>query len=177
MSRADLAKAANISQGYLSKLSRGYVTPTEIKLAELAEAVQYPVEFLTYEDKVRSFDSPCLYHRARKTMPRRALDLVEARMHVTRLQVRWLFEGLDVESPAQMHTLDPDEFGSPESVAQALRLAWSVPRGPVGNMTELVEAANAVVFLADFGHGKLDGLSCWGEGWFAVLLPEREEVC
>lgn len=179
MSRKELSAAANISEGYLSRLERGHVEPTASKLAELAAAVSYPTKFLVYEDRIRGFDSPCLYHRARKTMPKRSLERVEAQMHVTRLQVRWLFDGLDLETSAQMHTLDQEEFGSPEKVAQALRVAWGVGRGPIPNLTELIEYAGGIVYLAEFGHGKLDGLSCWeknGMPFFYLNQAKPAEV-
>jgi Zn-dependent peptidase ImmA (M78 family) len=161
ITRSELGQRIGASAGYVSKVEDGVLTPSDARLAEIAEALHYPVALFTDPKRPAGIDSPCLYHRKRKTLPIKALRLVEAKMHMTRFQVRRLLAEVEVDPPNTMHSLDPDEYGSPEKVAQALRRAWGVPRGPIRNMVELIEAAGGVVVTADFGHGKLDGLSCW----------------
>lgn len=177
--QTDLANRMDVSPGYVSKVEKGFVAPSDGFLTSLVEALAYPRSFLTQEARVVGFDSPCLYHRKRKTLPVKTLRRVEAQMHVTRLQLRCLLADLDLETPFSMHTLDPDEFGSPEKVAQALRRAWAIGPGPVPDLTRVVEAAGGVIAMADFGHGKLDGLSCWekdGPPFFYLNSRQPPEV-
>ena len=163
MTRAELAEAVGVSAGYLSKVENGLVTPSPRYITAMAGSLRYLPSLLTDPRRVTGIDSPCLYHRKRKTLPVKALRLVEAQMHMTRLQIRHLLADLDIETANSMHSLDPDEFGSPEKVAQALRRAWGIGPGPIRNLMQVIEDAGGVVVLADFGHGKLDGLSCWGK--------------
>lgn len=175
----ELARRVEVTPGYVSKVENGIVTPSQNHMEALARALHYPLAFLTRQDRIVGFDSPCLYHRKRKTLPVKALRLVEAQMHVMRLEVRELLDEMDVEAPYAMHTLDADEYGSPEKVAQALRRAWGIPRGPVPNLTSVIEAAGGIVVLADFGHGKLDGLSCWeknGPPFFYLNSQKSPEI-
>lgn len=177
--QTELATRVDVSPGYVSKVEKGIVLPSDRHVAALADALEYPRAFLTQEARVMGFDSPCLYHRKRKTLPVKTLRRVEAQMHVTRLQIRRLLADLDLEAPFSMHTLDPDEFGSPEKVAQALRRAWSIGPGPVPNLTQVVEAAGGVIAKDDFGHGKLDGLSCWekdGPPFFYLNSRQPPEI-
>jgi Zn-dependent peptidase ImmA (M78 family)/transcriptional regulator with XRE-family HTH domain len=161
ISQTELARRIQRTPGYVNKVERGFLEPTESQIGALSEALRYPVAFLISSERVQGYDSPCLYHRKRRTLPSRLLERTEARMHALRLHVRWLLQGLDIEPMLSFHSMDPDEFGGPAAVAQALRRAWGRPRGPIRSLTELVEAAGGVVVLDDFGSTKLDGLSCW----------------
>jgi Zn-dependent peptidase ImmA (M78 family) len=159
--QTELARRINKTPGYINKVERGYLEPTPAQIEALSEALRYPVSFLTSQERVVGYDSPCLYHRKRKTLPTKLLTRIESRMHALRLHVRWLLQGLEIESMFQFHSMDPDEFGGPAATAQALRRAWGRPRGPIKNLTELVEAAGGIVIIDEFGTTKLDGLSCW----------------
>jgi Zn-dependent peptidase ImmA (M78 family)/transcriptional regulator with XRE-family HTH domain len=161
MSQTELAAEIERTPGYINKVERGILEPTESQIDAISKALQYPTSFLTSVERVTGYDSPCLYHRKRKTLPTKVLSRIEARMHALRLHVRWLLQGLDIEAMLSFHSMDPDEFGGPEATAQALRRAWGRPRGPIKNLTELVEAAGGIIILDDFGTTKLDGISCW----------------
>ncbi len=179
LTQTELAARVGVSAGYVNKVEKGIASPSGDLVSLLARELVYPPAFLTQPDRVVGFDSPCLYHRKRKTLPVKTLRRVEAQMHVTRLQVRRLLGDLALESPFTMHTLDPDEFGSPEKVAQALRRAWCLEPGPIQNLAEVVESAGGIIALADFGHGKLDGLSCWekdGPPFFYLNARQSPEV-
>lgn len=161
LSQTQLAAMIEKSSGYVNKVERGYVEPTEAQVQAMSKALRYPTSFLTSQERILGFDSPCLYHRKRKTLPSKVLDRIEARMHALRLHVRWLMQGLEIQPMFSFHSMDAEEFGGPVGTAQALRRAWGRPRGPIRNLTELVEAAGGIVVLEDFGTTKLDGISCW----------------
>ncbi len=161
VSQTELARRIGRTPGYVNKVEHGFIEPTQAQIAAFGRELCYPVSFFESHEPGFVYDSPCLYHRKRKTLPQRLLQRVEARMHALRLHVRWLTRDLEIEPLFSLHTMDSDEFGGPEKVAQALRRAWGLPRGPIPNLTHLVEAAGAVVLLDDFGTTKLDGLSCW----------------
>src|SRR5207302_10181291 len=98
-------------------------------------------------EHIRGTDSPCLHHRKRKTMPAKLLNRIEAQMHLTQLQVKRMLEDLEIEAALPFPTLDPDEYGGPAEVAQALRSYWRLPAGPIPNVVQVLEAAGAVIVL------------------------------
>jgi Zn-dependent peptidase ImmA (M78 family) len=98
-------------------------------------------------------------------MPTKILAKVEAEMYTTQIQVNTLLADLDIEAPNHFLTLDLDEFdGDPVAVAQEVRRAWRIPRGPIPNLVRVIEAAQGIVVFRDFGTRKLDGMSCWPRG-------------
>ncbi len=164
ISQVETAEQIGVSAGMLSKWENGVVEPPHERLRQLADALSYPTDLFYQPERVRGTDSICFHHRKRKSMPVRLLDQVEASMHLAQLQANRLLRHLEVENSLEFLTLDPDEHGGPQEVAQALRGYWRIPRGPIRNMTTLVEAAGCVVRFTDFRTRKLDGMSGWGKG-------------
>jgi Zn-dependent peptidase ImmA (M78 family)/transcriptional regulator with XRE-family HTH domain len=158
----ELADAAGVTQGLISKAEQGVATLSPSHVAAIAKRLDYP-ERLFYEGgRVREVGSACLYHRKRKTLPAKVLKKVDARMYIRNLNVIKLLDGLEIEGNRMFHTMDPDEYGGdPVEVARALRAAWRVPDGPIRNLTALIESAGGIVLMEDFGHHKLFGMSCW----------------
>jgi Zn-dependent peptidase ImmA (M78 family)/transcriptional regulator with XRE-family HTH domain len=161
----ELADAAGVTQGMISKAQRGVATLSTDHVAAIANLLDYP-ESLFYESRhVREVGSACLYHRKRKTLPAKVLSRLNARMHIRNINIVNLLDGLEVEGDRIFHTLDPDEYGGdPTEVARALRRAWRVPDGPISNLTAMIESAGGIVLMEDFGHRKLFGMSCWTPG-------------
>lgn len=156
-----VADAAGISQGLVSKAESGSVSLPPDTVSAIADFLGYPSSLFYEPGRVREVGSPCLYHRKRKTLPAKVLKGLDARMFMRHINVTRLLHGLDVEGDRTFHTLDVDEYGSPVEVARALRAIWRVPEGPIPNLTTLIESAGGIVLMEDFGTRKLFGMSCW----------------
>jgi Zn-dependent peptidase ImmA (M78 family)/DNA-binding XRE family transcriptional regulator len=158
----ELADVAGVTQGLISKAEKGAATLGSREIAAIAEFLDYPPQIFYEPGRIREVGSPCLYHRKRKTLPAKVLKKLDARMYVRNLNIRKLFDGLELEGDRMFHTLDPDEYGaSLVEVARALRAAWRLPEGPIRNLTGLIESAGGIVIKEDFGNRKLFGMSCW----------------
>ncbi len=158
----DVADAAGITQGLISKTERGVATLSEQHVTAIAKLLGYPERLFYESGRVREVGSACLYHRKRKTLPAKVLRKLDARMYVRNVNIMKLLDGLSVDGDRTFHTMDADEYGGdPVEVARALRAAWKVPDGPIPNLTTLIESAGGIVLLEDFGHHKLFGMSCW----------------
>lgn len=158
----DIAKAAGVTQGLISKVENGVVSLAPTEVTAIARFLDYPERLFYEPGRVREVGSACLYHRKRKTLPAKILSQIDSRMYLRNINVRRLLDGLDIEGDRMFHTLDPDEYGgSAVEVARALRAAWRVPEGPIQNLTALIESAGGIVIKEDFGTRKLFGMSCW----------------
>lgn len=161
--QAEVAKAAGVSQGVISKVEHGLDGMTPEQLEGVASYLGYDPALFLRPERVRSGASACLYHRKRKTLPARILHRLEGRMYLASLHADRLLQDFDIDAERQFHTMDLDDYGSPVEVAQALRRAWRVPPGPIGNLMALIESAGGIVLLADFETRKLFGMSCWSK--------------
>jgi Zn-dependent peptidase ImmA (M78 family)/transcriptional regulator with XRE-family HTH domain len=158
----DVARAAGVTQGLISKAQKGVASLGPREVRAIAAFLEYPESLFYRPGRIREVGSACLYHRKRKTLPKKVLQELDARMYIRNINVMSLFDGLDVEGDRIFQTLDLDEYGgSAAEIARALRAAWRVPDGPIPNLTALIESAGGVVLTEDFGHRKLFGMSCW----------------
>lgn len=161
VSQDELATKTEISQGAISKAENDALSLSPEHVGKIANVLDYPASFFYEEGRLRDGASMCHYHLKRKTLPAKVLNRVNATMFARVVNVRHMMNGLEIDGPRKFHAMDVDEYGSPAAVARALRTAWRLAEGPIADLTGLVESAGAIVVLADFGHRKLSGMSCW----------------
>lgn len=160
-SQAEVANAAKLTQGAISKAETDVLPLSADQIERVAVFLDYPPSFFSEPGQLRDGASICHYHRKRKTLPAKVLNRVNATMFVRNVNIRHMMNGLEFTPSRQFHALDIEEFGSPTAVAQALRRSWRVAEGPIPSMVTLIESAAGIVVLAPFGHRRLFGMSCW----------------
>lgn len=159
--QGELAKRIGIAQGTLSKIEGGQLPATDDVLYRLAEVLDFPVSFFLSPEQIDGPPLPEFYHaRKRKSVPTRKLDYVYANVTLRRIHVERLLRSYS-ELESQFPLMPREEFDNPAKVARTLRAQWEVPQGPVFNMTELTEAAGAIVVTCDFENRQIDGFSRW----------------
>ena len=162
--QADLAKAAGVTQALVSKIENGLIgQPSEDVVEKLAVAVKFPPTFFYQTEKIVGF--PHFHYRKRAKLGTKATAHIGAIINIRRQHVAKLLRSCEMAPPKPIPQIDLDESGlTPEKVAERLRAYWMLPRGPVANVVELVEAAGGIVVLCRFGTALLDGLSFRAEG-------------
>ena len=161
--QTQLAKALSVYQGKVSKWEDGLSLPSEEEIERIARHLQYPVVFFFQQDAVYGFGTCCLYHRKRKKLAVKTLNVIHDRINVMRIGIARLLRNVD-ELPVQFERMDVDEYDSPEQIAQLTRAAWQMPYGPVRSLVAVVEAAGGIVVQCPFGTSQLDAVSQWPRG-------------
>jgi Zn-dependent peptidase ImmA (M78 family)/transcriptional regulator with XRE-family HTH domain len=146
-----------MSQAKLSKIENGLVTPTEDEVAALAKALALRREFFFHPHLRRA--EPVTYQRKRKKLGKKEWAQIYARAEIHRISAALFLRSVELaprlKSPPP---LDLDEYdGRPEAVALAVRQLWQLPRGPVEDVTSLLENAGILVIGFDFGTDLCDG--------------------
>ena len=164
LTQGRLATSLGISQGHLSKIEAGLLTVSDVLLERLAAALAYPPHFFRLGEPVYGPGTSEFFHRKRSSMSTRLLARVHAQVNIRRIHVARLLGAVEIE-PDRIPELDPDEFGdSVEEVARAVRAAWLIPRGPVANLTSLIEAAGGIIVPTQFGTPLLDAVGRYVPG-------------
>jgi Zn-dependent peptidase ImmA (M78 family)/transcriptional regulator with XRE-family HTH domain len=164
LTQAELASRAGIGQGTLSKYETGSLEPTSHAAGQLAAALSYPESF--FFEAGRPYGFPPYHFRKRKKLGIKALNRISAEMNIRRLHIQKMIVSYEADARAPLPEIDPDEYRGPsgnrfniEDIARSIREAWHLPRGPILNVTELVEAAGGIVVPCDFGTDLIDGMS------------------
>ena len=158
-SQAMLAAEAGISQGYISKGENGLIDVSGDRLAAIARALQYPIEFFAQDEQTAGVQA--LFHRRLRSVKVGDLKQIQAQINVTRVQVKRLMRGVTVEAPYHFPRFDVDEVGGPERAAQLVRRSWVLPMGPVANVVGSIEAAGGVVVPIAIATDKISAAAQW----------------
>ena len=193
-SQVDLAAAAGISQGFLSKVEGGHQDLRDARLIDVAKALGCPPTLLLDDAPIRGIEITCLHHRKRGSRINvTSKKQIEAVTHLVRVSINGLMQDVDLHTDLKLpnpHELDePRDSGesgpSPKDVARDLRAAWGLAPGPVPNVMALLERAGVLVHVRSLGTSAQDAVSSWPAGGLPVMvvnagLPgdrERFTVC
>ena len=175
MNQTKLARALSVSQAKLSKIESGLMDIDDDLLARIAEVLEYPQDFFTQPTPRHSFSSNCLYHRKRQSASVSDLRRIIAQLKICRLEIEALLRSVEIEADNRFHRMDLVEYGnSPESIAQVIRRSWSLPPGPIDNLTRAIESAGGIVVHCTFGAKTIDAMSQWAPGMPPVIFANRE---
>lgn len=166
--QAQLAHDTGVSQSYLSKVENLKIAPADDLVDKAAEVLGYPRSFFDAAFAPQSL--PISFYRRRLSISAKAVRQIDAISnmwieHVHQLlvsvdlpepdvpvvELHGLLNGSNIESEATLRDL-------PEQVAVELRSAWHVGRGPIENITNLLESHGVVVIPFNFPSPKFDAL-------------------
>lgn len=159
MSGAKLARVSGVPQPTLSKAENNRALLDDVRLASVAEALDYPAEVFSWTDSVYGFGSYAFYHRKQQTLPVTMLRQVQAHVNLVRMRLVRLLRGVEVDHPAVLPDVSADEVGSPALVARLVRALWALPMGPITNMSTALERAGVVVVRYDLTSPKISAIS------------------
>ncbi|WP_373086556.1 ImmA/IrrE family metallo-endopeptidase [Sneathiella sp.] len=159
-SQSELASRSNVTQALISKLENGLtVDPTEETVSSIAKALDFPIHFFYSDEKPHGL--PPFHYRKRQKVGKKTLAKIEADINLRRIHLRRLFRSFEHQGDGrEIPIIDMANNGwTPKDAAQHMRGFWMVPRGPVENVTRLIEVAGGVVIKIDFGTRHLEALS------------------
>jgi Zn-dependent peptidase ImmA (M78 family)/transcriptional regulator with XRE-family HTH domain len=159
LSQLDLVDRLNgqLSQGNLSKIEHGRIQPSAEIATAFSEILGFRRSFFFESAVIR--DPPISYHRKRAKLSAGDRDAIHGVAEVVRLNLRKLLDSVEVDtSLPPIPSIDPDENGRDvEALANILRQRWMIPRGPIADLTTLVEQAGVIIVPLDFGSEMIDG--------------------
>lgn len=150
----------DVPQPVLSRYENEISEPDEEFLLRASEVYRIPRKF--FDLKTTVYGPPVSVHptpRAKADVTARDLDMVTAELNLRAMYLRRFLESVDFEPSANLPELGIDQWGSASRVANVLRAQWGVPRGPIKNLTKLVESAGVIVGMSDFSGASISGMT------------------
>lgn len=171
--QSQLASAAGMSQAYLSRVERSFVSLQGDKLKDVARALNCPAELLASEDIVASPDLLEMYHRRRRSkIPVAAARRIEAIGQLTQITVDGLMDGIN-RGPISWKQGFDVERSDPAQAATTLRTAWNVAAGPISDVHRLLDENEIVVVQRVFDQVDQDAFSAWTRGGVPLIVVRR----
>lgn len=160
LQQTEAAKRLGVEQPVLSRMENGLSEIREDFLVQAQKVYELPRAFFYSTDPV--YGAPVSVHpmwRKKSDVSARDLDAVVAELNFRIMHIRRLLEGVDIRNTGNLPRLDVEDYGTPEKVAGVLRAHWQVPRGPLKDLTTLVEKAGVLVVHSNMGGASISGVT------------------
>ncbi len=140
----------------ISKVEAGYTIPDAPFVEKLAHALNFFPSFFLRDGRLRA--APANYHRKRQKLSVGDWEQILARSEIYRMCAEFMLRSVElVPKRSGPPAIDPDRFdGRMDRIAEAVRQAWLLPRGPVQDVTTLIEDAGILIIPFDFGTEFID---------------------
>lgn len=156
----EAAKKLGIEQPLLSRMENGLSEIREEILLKAEKVYELPRSFFLQTDPV--YGAPVSVHpmwRRKADVAAKDLDAVVAELNFRVMHLRRLFEGAELAHSNDLPRLDIEDYGGADKVAGVLRAHWQVPRGPIKDLTLLVEKAGVLVVHSPLGGASISGVT------------------
>jgi Zn-dependent peptidase ImmA (M78 family)/transcriptional regulator with XRE-family HTH domain len=174
--QTEAAPKLGIDQSLLSRIENGMVEARD-EIVLRAEAVyEMPRSFFEQADPV--YGAPVSVHpmwRRKADVTARELDAVVAEMNIRVMHVRRLLEGAEFVNSSELPRLDIDDYNDPAEIAALVRAHWKVPRGPIKDLTLLVERAGVLVAHSPLGGASISGATFSVPGMPPLIVLNSEQ--
>ena len=138
-------------------------------IKKIAEILNYPENF--FYETGKTYSTQLHYFRKAKALPTKDFSRINAEGIVDRLRIEKLLNAVEIETDYIKMGLD--EYESPESIANELRKFWRVSKGPIPNVTALLEAKGILVVPIDFGTRLISDLTTQTEKGIQIIFLNR----
>jgi Zn-dependent peptidase ImmA (M78 family) len=148
-----------VTQALVSKIENGLIPdPSSETVDALSAALNFPRDFFFSEDRPQGL--PHFHYRKRAKLGKRVLEKIEADINLRRFHLERLLRSYEAPAAKEFPVIDMvRNQWTPREAAQQLRGLWLMPRGPVDNLTAVIERAGAIVVQIDFATTMLDAIS------------------
>ncbi|MEI7028289.1 XRE family transcriptional regulator [Paenibacillus sp. y28] len=157
ISQTEMSKLSGFSQGKISKIENGLLSLSDSDIEVISSVLDYPVHFFQRTERIYGVGLSEFYHRKRQSVPQKALNKIYAKLELRRMEISSLLKSVEF-GEHNYFFMDPDQYNI-ESIAQAVRAAWKIPKGPVDNLVQIAEEMGAIIVPFDFEGAKIDGIS------------------
>lgn len=157
----ELARRLCLSQARVAKLEGGIQTEIQDAVMDmLCEELVFPADFFTQDEELIGFGSSAYFYRKKADLTASDRRRIHGVVNLLRINIKRMLTFIDLEPKRRLPRLEVEDYGgSAEHLAQAVRAMWTLPEGPIKNITSLIEGAGVIVVPCDFYTRSMDATS------------------
>jgi Zn-dependent peptidase ImmA (M78 family)/DNA-binding XRE family transcriptional regulator len=173
LSQTKLSKLLKVTQATISKIEANILEVNEELLEKLSQELNFPKEFF-YQKLGQAPDLTIriLLHRKRVSLKKAEETFIDGMSKIIDNNISKLLNSLDLDvNVPQNFTLD--DYDTPSDIAINLRLYWKIPKGPIFNLTEVLEKAGIIIIELEIEDEKFDGVSFISSSGVPIILINK----
>jgi Zn-dependent peptidase ImmA (M78 family)/transcriptional regulator with XRE-family HTH domain len=157
MTQAQLSDLLDTAQSRVSRVEHGLTEPDHELVDGLSKTLGFPKSFFYQHGSI--YGLPLRHHRRRKQIAKSTLDRIHAEISIRIMNTVNLLRAVELESLYEVPEFDLDELRVTASqAAKIVRDRWMIPKGPIPNLTKVLEDAGVLIFLCEFGISEMDAV-------------------
>ena len=159
LTQKELANIASMKQPQIAMIEGGLEGVASVETIEaISKALNFPIDFFYQSEPRLGFGSSSVYYRKMSTITASDRKSISSITNLARIGLKRLLEAVEVEADLKLPRIDLDDVeGSPSKAASIVRAAWSLPDGPIQNLTSLIERCGVIIVEIDFGTRGISG--------------------
>jgi len=172
----EAARRLGVEQPFLSRMENGLADISDEVLVQAESVYEIPRSFFHLTDPV--LGAPVSVHpmwRRKADVTARELDGVVAELNIRVMHLRRFLESVELAYSANVPRLDIDDYNHPEEVAGIVRAHWKIPRGPLKDLTAVVERAGVLVVHSSLGGASISGVTFSAPGAPPLVVLNRDQ--
>ena len=161
MTQEQLAREICVTQATIAKIEGGLSTDiADDLIIRIGKALKFPKDFFYLNEERLNFGSSSYYYRKKSKISAADRKFITGLVNLSRISIKRLLEAVDIDANRDLPFMPIEESGGRASnVAKGLRAKWSLPDGPIKNLTSLMESAGILIIPCDFGTRHMDATS------------------
>lgn len=171
------AEELDVTKSAVAQYESGQISPSGEVMSRIIRLTEQPPSFFTAPITISENGTP--FWRNLKRMEARHRKRVRRRLTWAREVVEYLDRFIDLPQP-NIPRFDFDHDTSDdadiEDVAEALRDAWGLGRGPIDDLVGVLELNGITVIEEQVQCNDMDAVSWWIDGRPVILLAEEDRL-
>jgi Zn-dependent peptidase ImmA (M78 family) len=169
INQSELAGKIGFAPAFMSKLEKGDAPLSEDHLQTISNITHYPISFFYQDGEIVPEN---IAYRKRETVAQKVLTVVNARVNIVRLHVKYLSEALGILMP-MIPTIQVNAEMSPAKIAQEIRRIWNIRQGVIENVVDDTERNGIAVRVIDFGTERVDSRTVLTDNKHPVIVLNK----
>ena len=161
LTQEQLARKLFVSQATVAKIEGDLYGNIQDQLVDrIAGALEFPRQFFFQDEERLGFGSSAFFYRKREKISAADRKRISSTVNLVRINLKRLLSMVDLQASRALPFYEIEAFsGGACDVAVTLRNIWSLPDGPIKNITSLIESAGILIIPCNFGTRFFDGTS------------------
>jgi Zn-dependent peptidase ImmA (M78 family)/DNA-binding XRE family transcriptional regulator len=171
-----LANRLGITPSAISQFESGQTRPNATTIARLSMALGFPLSFFAQKDLKTLSPDQCHFRSLRSCSPierRRMLSAGSILAYIVGFVDEHVH--LPEERLTPVTSFEAETVEDIEEAANQVRFKWGLGRGPIENVTELLESKGILVFRLLEDCKRIDAFSLWHHNHPLIFLSSEKE--
>lgn len=170
MSQTELAGLTDLSQTLISMLEDDVRRPSAEQVDLISSALHLPPSFFIQSDLVLGTGLGEVFHRKRKTIPVKELDMIHAWLNLSRFAIRRMVSSVTWLTTTLPIWEDDLDDRSIVDAANLWRASLRLPSGPIRNVSDSLDRSGVMLVPMPYATPKIDAVGQWIPGLPPVIF-------